>query len=73
MTDPLDINFLKSSHNCLSFEFFLQNKTQEAIIYKFPKNNTNIQVYGIYSTGMSSGKKILGDSEKRFFEVSGAV
>ena len=37
----------------IKFEFFLQNKTQEAIVYKFPKDSTNIQVYGIYSSAFS--------------------
>ena len=37
----------------LSFSFFLQNKRQEGIIYKFPKNISNVQVYGIYCEGFS--------------------
>jgi len=37
----------------LSFTYFLQNKVQEAVVYKYPKNNTNIQVYGIYSPSFS--------------------
>lgn len=37
----------------IKFDFFLQNKLQEAIIYKFPKDNSNIEVYGIYSPAFS--------------------
>ena len=37
----------------LSFNFFLQNRNQEATVYKFPKNNTNVQVYGLYSPSFS--------------------
>lgn len=37
----------------ISFSFFLQNRKQKAIVYKYPKNNTNVQVYGIYSPSFS--------------------
>ena len=33
----------------ITFNFFLQNRIQTATVYKFPKNKSNIQVYGIYS------------------------
>ena len=42
----------------ISFDFFLQNRTQKATIYKFPKNQSNIQVYGIYSPIFSRVKDI---------------
>ena len=42
----------------ISFNFFLQNRTQSAIVYKLPKNNSNIQVYGIYSPIFSNLKNI---------------
>ncbi len=32
----------------LHFEFFLQNKKQQAVIYRYKKDTSNIQVYGIY-------------------------
>ncbi len=37
----------------VSFTFFLQNKLQHAILYKFPKNKSNIQVYGLCSPSFS--------------------
>ncbi len=33
----------------VNFNYFAQNKQWRACLYKFPKNNTNIQVYGLYS------------------------
>ena len=42
----------------ISFEFFLQNMAQEAIIYKYPKNKQNIQVYGVYCRRFSYLKNI---------------
>lgn len=42
----------------ISFDFFLQNKLQTAIVYKFPKNKSNVQVYGIYSPQFSHLKNI---------------
>lgn len=35
------------------FEFFIQNATQEAFVYKLSKNKLNINVYGIYSESFS--------------------
>ena len=32
----------------ISFEFFLQNKKHQAILYKFPLSRENIEIYGIY-------------------------
>ncbi len=37
----------------VNFEFFIQNRVTEASIYKFPKNLSNIQVYGLFSPGFS--------------------
>lgn len=42
----------------ITFNFFLQNRIQTATVYKFPKNKTNIQVYGIYSPIFSKLKNI---------------
>lgn len=42
----------------ISFDFFLQNRIQTATVYKFPKNNSNIQAYGIYSPVFSGVKNI---------------
>ena len=42
----------------IKFEFFLQNKMQEAVVYKFPKDDFNIEVYGIYSPVFSKIKNI---------------
>ncbi len=42
----------------ISFDFFLQNRIQSATVYKFPKNNFNVQVYGIYSPFFSRVKNI---------------
>lgn len=35
------------------FEFFIQNKSNTAKLYKFPKNRDNIQIYGLYSDSFS--------------------
>ena len=37
----------------VSFEFFTRNRTFEAVLYKFPKNDKNVQVYGLYSPSFS--------------------
>lgn len=42
----------------ISFSFFLQNKKQKAIVYKFPKNKSNVQVYGLCSPAFSFCKDI---------------
>lgn len=42
----------------ISFDFFLQNRVQTAIIYKYPKNKSNIDVYGIYSPIFSYLKNV---------------
>lgn len=38
----------------ISFDFFLQNKTNEAKLYKFPRNIENVEVFGLFSTAFSS-------------------
>jgi len=50
----------------ISFEFFLQNRVQSATVYKFPKNSSNVQVYGIYSPSFSFIKKVSDLSRIQF-------
>ena len=38
----------------ISFEFFAQNKMNEARLYKFPRNSENIEVFGLFTTAFSS-------------------
>ena len=42
----------------ISFEFFLQNRTVNTVLYKFPKNKLNIPIYGLYSPAFSYSKDI---------------
>lgn len=42
----------------ITFDFFLQNRIQTASVYKFPKDQANIQVYGIFSPVFSGVKNI---------------
>ena len=42
----------------LCFKYFIQNKLHEAIVYKLPRTESNIQVYGIYSETFSHCKDI---------------
>lgn len=42
----------------ITFEFFIQNRKHYAIIYKYPKLKSNIQVYGIYCPAFSYLKNI---------------
>ena len=37
----------------ISFEFYSQNKTYEARLYKLPKNANNIEIYGLFSVSFS--------------------
>ncbi len=37
----------------ISFEFYCQNKTYEARLYKLPKNANNIEVFGLFSVSFS--------------------
>lgn len=57
------INLEKTSINT---EFFLQNRTVRACIYKFPKNNYNIQVFGIYSPAFSYCQNVSKISRIQF-------
>ena len=57
------INLEKTSINT---EFFLQNRTVRASIYKFPKNNYNIQVFGIYSPAFSYCQNVSKISRIQF-------
>lgn len=50
----------------IKFEFYLQNKKQEATVYKFPKDISNIDVYGIYSPSFSRVKNISGLSRLQY-------
>ena len=57
------LNLEKTS---ISFDFFLQNKIINASVYKYPKNDTNIQVYGIYSSSFSFCKNVSEISRLQF-------
>ena len=37
----------------ISFEFYCQNKTYEARLYKLPKSANNIEIYGLFSASFS--------------------
>ena len=37
----------------ISFEFYSQNETYEARLYKLPKNANNIEIYGLFSASFS--------------------
>ncbi len=50
----------------ISFEFFLQNRTQVAIVYKFLDKNSNITIYGIYSPIFSRAKSHIELSKLRY-------
>lgn len=50
----------------ISFDFFLQNRIQNAAVYKFPKNKNNVQIYGIYSPIFSSVKNISDFSKLHY-------
>ena len=58
LTLESDAKTLYLEKSSISFDFFLQNKTIHSCLYKYPKNNTNIQVYGIYSSSFSYCKNI---------------
>ena len=42
----------------VKFEFYSQNRMNEAILYKFEPNNSRVQVYGLYSPAFSYCKDI---------------
>ena len=51
----IDFNnkFFDLEKTSISFEFFLQNKTWEGIVYKFIPDESNVVVYGIFSPAFS--------------------
>ena len=53
----------------IKVSFFLQNKMQEAYLYKFPKSDSNIDVYGIYSPKFSYVKNINDLSRLHYLSV----
>lgn len=50
----------------ITFNFFLQNRLQTATVYKYPKTESNIQVYGIYSPIFSQVKNVADLSKLHF-------
>ena len=50
----------------ISFDFFLQNRIQTAVVYKFPKTKANVQVYGIYSPIYSRVKNVSDMSKLHY-------
>lgn len=58
-----DLHLEKTSIN---FDFFIQNRTTYASVYKFPKNSSNIQVYGIYSPSFSYCKNVAEISRLQY-------
>ncbi len=58
LTLEIDGKFQVLEKTSISFEFFLQNRIQTATVYKFPKNKSNVTVYGIYSPIFSRVKQV---------------
>ena len=58
------INVKIGNSSCLlekvsfNFSFFLQNRKHEVFIYEYPKDKSNVQVYGIYCSSFSKVKNI---------------
>ena len=50
----------------IDFKFFIQNRKQKAVVYKFPKLDSNIQVYGLYSPAFSFCKDTSAFTRLRF-------
>ena len=50
----------------ITFDFFLQNRIQNAAVYKFPQNNSNIEIYGILSPIYSGIKNIAEFSKLHY-------
>ena len=46
-----NIEGLEKTH--ISFEYYLQNRMNTAVLYKFPKSSDNIEIYGLYSPAFS--------------------
>ena len=66
LTMELDGSLKVLEKTAINFDFFLQNKINNAIVYKFPKNKSNIQVYGIYSPAFSYCKDLSNFSKIKF-------
>lgn len=58
LTLEIDGKFQVLEKTSISFEFFLQNRIQTATVYKFPKNKSNVTVYGVYSPIFSRVKQV---------------
>lgn len=54
----IDNKIINLDKTSINFEFFIQNRVTYATVYKFPKNSSNIQVYGIYSPSFSYSKNV---------------
>ena len=56
LTVEVDSKLRVLEKTSIKFEFYLQNRVQEAVVYKYPKNNANVEIYGIYSPSFSHCK-----------------
>ena len=55
---------LEKTH--LSFDYYLQNRKNEAKLYKFPKDSDNIEVYGVYTSLFGDAHDISAFSDIRY-------
>ena len=53
LTYKVDGKTYQLEKTSIEFEFFIKNKNMECILYKFPQNTENINIYGIYSNAFS--------------------
>lgn len=53
LTLDVDGHVFELERTSVHSEIFVQNASEEAILYKFPKDNGQIQVYGVYSKAFS--------------------
>lgn len=51
-------NLILLEKTSVSFTFFAQNKKWKAFVYQFPKNEKNVNIYGIYSPAFSKIKNV---------------
>ena len=58
MTVDIDGKVRVLERTSISFDFFLQNRIQTATVFKFPKDNSNVQIYGLYSPVFSTIKNV---------------
>lgn len=49
----IELGSFQLERTSVNFEFFTRNRTTEAVLYRFPLNNLNIKVYGLYSPAFS--------------------